>query len=215
MADPKNSGSTGRRAAAPQADASAQTGAPSTPDAAAEPQDAAAPAANDQNAAPEATLVDQVMERGKQWLNDSGLGERVNDLPQLLRDLSSRALGRVNGLSTTQKVVGGAILAAGLGWLAVRGGRRAAAGRSWSRYDDGMEPLGAAAGNRPGQRYSSNAYGGRGSAGYASGDATRSQAASSGSSNDYGNRFGNRTSYQRGSHFSPGSTDGFGSSKEE
>jgi len=44
----------------------------------------------------------------------------VNQLPQSLKDLGTKAMDQVNGLSTTQKVVGGALLVSGLSWLALR-----------------------------------------------------------------------------------------------
>jgi hypothetical protein len=51
----------------------------------------------------------------------------MNQLPNSLKemgtkakDLGSKAMGQVNSLSTTQKVVGGALLVSGLSWLALR-----------------------------------------------------------------------------------------------
>lgn len=57
---------------------------------------------------------------GKKWIEDAHLRETVDQTTQSVKDWSGRAAARVNNLSTTQKVVGGAILAAGLGWLAYR-----------------------------------------------------------------------------------------------
>ena len=71
-----------------------------------------------QTNAQESTLLDTALSSGKKWIEDSGVLNSVNQLPQSLKDLGNRAVDRINGLSTTQKVVGGAILAAGLGWLA-------------------------------------------------------------------------------------------------
>ncbi|MDB5268441.1 MAG: hypothetical protein JWP58_1481 [Hymenobacter sp.] len=71
----------------------------------------------------EGTLLDTALNSGKKWIEDSGVLDSVNQLPQSLKDLGNRALDRVNGLSTTQKVVGGAILAGGIAWLATRKGK--------------------------------------------------------------------------------------------
>jgi hypothetical protein len=63
----------------------------------------------------------------KSWLNQDQLLDTVNQLPDSLKevgakakDLSTKAMGQVSGLSTTQKVVGGALLVSGLSWLALR-----------------------------------------------------------------------------------------------
>lgn len=69
------------------------------------------------------TLLDTALNSGKKWIEESGVLNNVNQLPQSLKDLGTRALDRVNGLSTTQKVVGGAILAGGIAWLASRKGK--------------------------------------------------------------------------------------------
>ena len=76
-----------------------------------------------QTNAKEGTLLDTALNSGKKWIEDSGVLNNVNQLPQSLKDLGNRALDRVNGLSTTQKVVGGAILAGGIAWLATRKGK--------------------------------------------------------------------------------------------
>lgn len=73
------------------------------------------------------SVLDSAVETGrtaldssKKWIGDAHLRETVDQTTQSLKDWSGRAAARVNNLSTTQKVVGGAILAAGLGWLAYR-----------------------------------------------------------------------------------------------
>jgi hypothetical protein len=76
-----------------------------------------------QTNAQEGSLLDTALNSGKKWIEDAGVLNSVNQLPQSLKDLGNRALDGVNGLSTTQKVVGGAILAAGIGWLATRKGK--------------------------------------------------------------------------------------------
>lgn len=40
-----------------------------------------------------------------------------NQLPQPVKDMGSNVMNKVNNLSTTQKIVGGVALAAGLVWL--------------------------------------------------------------------------------------------------
>lgn len=69
----------------------------------------------------------QALAQGKKWLDSADLGQLTNQLPQSVRNLGSKLVGGVRSLSTTQKVVGGAALAVGLGWLATRGGRSASA----------------------------------------------------------------------------------------
>ncbi len=76
-----------------------------------------------QTNAPQGTLLDTAPNSGKKWIEDSGVLDSVNQLPQSLKDLGTRALDKVNGLSMTQKVVGGAILAGGIAWLATRKGK--------------------------------------------------------------------------------------------
>ena len=90
-----------------------------------------------QTNAQEGTLLDTALNSGKKWIEDSGVLNSVNQLPQSLKDLGNRALDKVNGLSTTQKVVGGAILAGGVAWLAIRKGK---SGSSESRsYNYGRQ----------------------------------------------------------------------------
>jgi hypothetical protein len=79
------------------------------------------------------SFIDTALESGrnaldssKKWIEDTHIRETVDQLPQSVKDWSSRAATRVGSLSTTQKVVGGAILAAGLGWLALRKGKSVA-----------------------------------------------------------------------------------------
>lgn len=52
--------------------------------------------------------------------NSSSMGGmNMSNLTQQLQKYSGPIMNKVNNLSTTQKVVGGAILAAGAGWLAM------------------------------------------------------------------------------------------------
>lgn len=58
----------------------------------------------------------------KSWLNQDELLKNINlnQLPQSLKDLGTKAADQVNKLSSTQKIVGGALLVGGLSWLALR-----------------------------------------------------------------------------------------------
>lgn len=64
--------------------------------------------------------VDALLGQAKQWINEGSVGDMLTQLPQSFKDAGSGALSKVNKLSTTQKVVGGALLAAGVGYLATR-----------------------------------------------------------------------------------------------
>lgn len=125
------------------------------------------------------TLLDTALNSGKKWIEDSGVLDNVNQLPQSLKDLGTRALDRVNGLSTTQKVVGGAILAAGIGWLATRKGKSSTESSSYNY----------------GRQRDAGSYG-RKSYGYQAPDASTNRRSDSGA--PYGNsgsRFGSSGSY--------------------
>ena len=65
--------------------------------------------------------LDTALESGKKWLNDSGVAEQAQQLPQKAKDLSNQAWTSINGLTTTQKAVGVGIIAAGIAFLATRG----------------------------------------------------------------------------------------------
>ena len=71
------------------------------------------------------SFADQAVAQGKKWLETANIGALTSELPQSVRTLGSKLADGIRGLSTTQKVLGGAALAAGLGWLASRGGRNA------------------------------------------------------------------------------------------
>ena len=132
--DSSSSAASRKPAAMPSASVSAANPTAQSPDATPNAQSqTTATAGSDrqgegqQTNAPEGTLLDTALNSGKKWIADSGVLDGVNQLPQSLKDLGNRALDRVNGLSTTQKVVGGALLAAGLGWLATRTGKSSSA----------------------------------------------------------------------------------------
>ncbi len=65
--------------------------------------------------------LNDVVASGKKWLNDSGIADKAQQLPQTAKDLGSKAVASVNGLTTTQKAVGVGLLAAGIAFLATRG----------------------------------------------------------------------------------------------
>lgn len=73
----------------------------------------------------------------KSWLNQDELLKNVNQLPQSLKDLGAKAADQVNKLSSTQKIVGGALLVSGLSWLALR-----------SKSSKGSAYTGSSAGSR-------------------------------------------------------------------
>ncbi|MDO7848908.1 hypothetical protein Q5H92_21260 [Hymenobacter sp. M29] len=150
-----------------------------------------------QTNAQDGTLLDTALNSGKKWIEDSGVLDSVNQLPQSLKDLGNRAVARVNELSTTQKVVGGAILAAGLGWLALRKGKSSSSSDSAS-YNYGKQR-------------DTGSYGRR-SYGYQAPDASTSRKSASGaaSRSDSGSPYGNSGSRYGGS----GSSYGSGSSAD-
>ncbi len=172
----------------------------------------------------EGTFLDTALQSGKQWIEDSGVLNSVNQLPQTLKDFGNRAVSRVNDLSTTQKVVGGAILAVGLGWLATRKSKpsgddsRPDYGRqgsgSYGRRSYGYQAPDASTGRRPasggyGRSDSGSPYGNSGSR-YGS---TGSTDASSRSESSTG--FGASANTDHGARTSGGSyrskNEGFGS----
>jgi hypothetical protein len=145
-------------------------------------------------------FLDTAMESGKKWIEDSHVLDRVNELPQSVKDWGSKAAARVGGLSTTQKVVGGALLAAGLGWLATRrrsestdtsartgrqsGGYVRTAGYGYQAPESSSRrPVGSSASSLPKFENSTNI-------GSDANDSRRSSRASYGSasSSDYGSR---------------------------
>ena len=70
------------------------------------------------------TMLHATLESSKKWLDDSGLTEKAQQLPQAAKDLGTKAWTSVNELSTTQKAVGIGLLAAGVAFLATRGRHR-------------------------------------------------------------------------------------------
>ncbi|WP_210514444.1 hypothetical protein [Hymenobacter terricola] len=174
----------------PTADATTQNTANANANAGAERQ-----GEGQQTNSQEGTLLDTALNSGKKWIEDSGVLNSVNQLPQSLKDLGNRALDRVNGLSTTQKVVGGAILAAGIGWLATRKGKSSDSSDS-SPYNYGRQ--------RDAGSYGRRSYG------YQAPDASTSRPTASGVSNrtDSGSPYGNSGSRYASSPKAPTSPSG-------
>lgn len=106
------------------------------------------------NSQPEGNLLDNALESGKaalesgkKWIEESGITDTVNQQTKNVQEWGKRTVARASNLTTTQKVVGGALLAAGLGWLALSGkknknkdnskpnvfGRRGKTGSSYGR----------------------------------------------------------------------------------
>ena len=138
----------------------------------------------------ESNILDTAVQGGKKWIEDSGLLSSTKQLPQTLKDLGNRAVARVNDLSTTQKVVGGTLLAVGLGWLATRKGKSSDGGSSAYNY---------------GSPRDNNGSYGRRTAGYQAPDASDSRAgtrrADSGTAYGSGSRYGNTEKTGSGSGF--------------
>ncbi len=88
------------------------------------PNSQPAPAAS--QAAPAATSeaagqpLDAAVAQGKQWLKNVDFNHLLGQLPQSVRDLGTQVADRARRITPTQQAVGGAVLAFGLGWLAVR-----------------------------------------------------------------------------------------------
>lgn len=68
--------------------------------------------------------LNNALASGKKWLNDSGISDKAQQLPQAAKDLGNKALDSINSLTNTQKAVGVGLLAAGVAFLATRGGKK-------------------------------------------------------------------------------------------
>lgn len=63
----------------------------------------------------------QLLDQAKNWLNQGSVSDLLGQLPNSVKDLGTKATTGYNKLSTTQKVVGGAALALGVGYLLTKG----------------------------------------------------------------------------------------------
>jgi len=176
---------------------------------------------SDQGQEGESTFLNTALESGKKWIEDSHVLDSVNQLPQSVKDWGTRAVSRVGSLSTTQKVVGGALLAAGLGWLAMRKGKSGSTpsvyGRQSGSYGRSRTGYGYQAPDASNRRPA--ATGSRSSSSPSFENSTnlgsdrRSTSGYGGaSSSDYGSRTSEGSSYSSRSSESSRSTDsGYGS----
>ena len=180
-------------------------------------------AVGEQTNTAQGNLLDTALNGGKKWIEDSGVLNGVNQLPHSLKDLGNRAVDRINGLSTTQKVVGGAILAAGLGWLATRKGKSsdgsASSASTYSRQRDagsyGRKNYGYQAPDASNRPDSSSAYGNSrfGSSGNYGAEAGSTDAKSGSGRNDSGAAYGHASAHtdhgtqSSGSDYKARSTD--------
>ncbi|SFQ31646.1 PA2169 family four-helix-bundle protein [Hymenobacter arizonensis] len=74
----------------------------------------------------------QLLSQAQRWLQDSGLKNTLSELPAPVTHLASQASSRWRQMSTTQKVLSGAVLAAG-GWYLLRGTGTGAAAKPTKR----------------------------------------------------------------------------------
>ncbi|WP_375416212.1 hypothetical protein [uncultured Hymenobacter sp.] len=119
------------------------------------------------------SIVDTAVQAGKKWLDESGVLKNANQLPQAAKEWGTKALGSVSALSTTQKVVGGALLLAGVAYLSTRGGKSKSK-RSSGSDDEASYRSGGRSGN-----YRQGSW-----AGYAGGKSASRRNAESGSRSD-------------------------------
>lgn len=73
----------------------------------------------------------------KSWLDQQQWLKNVD--VQQIKDLGTKALDQVNKMSPTQKVIGGALLAGGLSWLALRSKSSSAKGETYRAYRGSSE----------------------------------------------------------------------------
>lgn len=69
--------------------------------------------------------LDDAVAQGKEWLQNFDVQQLLEQIPQPVRDLGTQVIERVRRLSPTQQIVGGAVLAFGVGLLATSGRRNA------------------------------------------------------------------------------------------
>lgn len=140
--------SAASRKSAPMPDASQSASNPTAQDKSATPNAQSQTTANagaerqgegQQTNAESGTILDTALNSGKKWIEDSGMLDGMNQMPQSIKDLGNRAVAKVKDLTTTQKVVGGALLAVGLGWLATRKGKSSSSDSDSSSYNYGRQ----------------------------------------------------------------------------
>jgi len=77
--------------------------------------------------------LNDALASGKKWLDDSGLTDKAQQLPQTAKELGNKAVDSVSGLSTTQKTAIVGLVAAGVAFLITRGGGK----KKKHKKDDG------------------------------------------------------------------------------
>lgn len=188
--DGSAAGGTARKATPAPKSQGAETGFGGTQENSAAPR-ADRQGGSQQDHAPDSKRLDTALQSGKKWVEDLGVLNSVNQLPQTLKNFGNRAVARVSDLSTTQKVVGGTLLAVGLGWLATRKGKGKAADGSAYNY---------------GRQRDTSSYGR--SKGYQAPDASTGRRPAVGTSgrSDSGSPYGSGSRYGNGGIFSGGAT---------
>jgi len=58
-----------------------------------------------------------LLDQAQQWLNQGSMNDLLSQVPESIKGLGNNVSNSYNKLSTTQKVVGGALLALGVGYL--------------------------------------------------------------------------------------------------
>jgi len=81
--------------------------------------------------------INNALASGKKWLNDSGISDKAQQLPQAAKDLGNKAVSTVSGLSSTQKAVGVGLLAAAVAFIATRGKGKGKKKHKKHKHDEG------------------------------------------------------------------------------
>ncbi|GAB3309904.1 ferritin-like domain-containing protein [Hymenobacter tenuis] len=64
---------------------------------------------------------DSLSDQAQQWLSQSSVSDLLSGLSPALKNVGTQATAQFNKLSTTQKIVGGALLVLGVGYFSTRG----------------------------------------------------------------------------------------------
>ena len=83
----------------------------------------------------------QLLSQAQQWLQDSGLKTTLTEVPEPLKRLATQTSGRWRQMSTTQKVLGGALLAAGSWYLISLSGKKGKSSNGRSSQADTLHEL--------------------------------------------------------------------------
>ncbi|WP_116545363.1 hypothetical protein [Pontibacter virosus] len=78
---------------------------------------------------------------GKSNWKDTFKKENLNNLTGKLQEFGNSTMNKVNGLSTTQKVVGGSLLALGAGWVAMNSMNKNKSGKMGSKSANAQNKL--------------------------------------------------------------------------